>query len=58
MAAGKVDVSEVVDPEVFGRAANETFRESSPGRGDCTLLAVGVEGAVTETLGSVNLGFG
>ena len=58
MAAGKADVSEVVDSEVFGRAAKETPRVSGPGRGDCTLLAVGVEGAVTEALGSVDLGFG
>ena len=53
-----MEVREVVDPEVFGRAAKETFRVSIPGRGDCTLLAVGVEGAVTETLGRVDLGFG
>ena len=58
MAAGRADVSDVVDPEVFGRAAKETFRVSGPGRGDCTLRAVGVEGAVTETRGSVDLGFG
>ena len=58
MAAGKADVSDVVDPEVFGRAAKETFLVSGPGRGDCTLLAVGVEGAVTETLGSADLDFG
>ena len=58
MATGRVEVREVVDPEVFGRAAKETFRVSTPGRGDCTLLTVGVEGAVTETLGRVDLGFG
>ena len=58
MAVGKADVNDVVDPEVFGRAAKETFLVSGPGRGDCTLLVVGVEGAVTETLGSADLDIG
>ena len=58
MVAGRAVVNDVVDPEGFGRAAKETFRVSGPGRGDCTLRAVGVEGAVTDTRGSVDLGFG
>ena len=58
MAAGRADANEVVDSDVFRRAAKETFRVSGPGRGDCTLREVGVEGAVTEARGSVDLGFG
>ena len=58
MAAGRADASEVVDSETCGRAAKETFRVSRPGAGDCTLPEVGVDGAVTEVRGSVDLSFG
>ena len=58
MAAGRAVVIEEEDSETKGRAAIETFHVSRPEAGVCTLPGVGVEGAVTEVRGSVDLGFG
>ena len=58
IASGRADASEEEDSETCGRAAKETFRVSRPGAGVCTLPGVGVDGAVTEVRGSVDLGFG